>query len=61
MLELLRQLLGLFSQEQGRFREVFPILRAIVHSEALTEAVRATKSPVDDLILRVVRALVPQE
>jgi hypothetical protein len=61
MLELLRQLIGLHGQDGSRFREVVPILKAILHSEALTEAVRATKSPVDDLVLRVLRALVPQE
>jgi hypothetical protein len=38
---------------------VLPLVKAILHSDALTEAVRATKSPVDDLVLRVVRALVP--
>jgi hypothetical protein len=61
MLDLIRQLLGLFNQEQGRFREVPPILRTIIHSEALSAAVRATESPVDDLILRIVRTLVPRE
>ncbi|HXG09476.1 MAG TPA: hypothetical protein VNK04_06775 [Gemmataceae bacterium] len=61
MLELLKQLLGLFSREDGRFREILPILRAIIHCEALTEAVRASRSPVDDLVLRILRVLVPQE
>lgn len=60
MLDLFRQLIGLHGQDGTRFREVVPILRAILHSDALTEAVRATKSPVDDLVLRVLRALVPQ-
>jgi hypothetical protein len=61
MLDLFRQLLGLRGQDPAAFREVVPILRAILHSDALTEIVRGTKSPVDDLVLRVLRALVPQE
>jgi hypothetical protein len=58
MLELVRQL---FAQPSDRWKDVLPILRVILHSPALTEAVRATKSPVDDLLLRVLRALVPSE
>ena len=61
MLDLIRQLLGLHTEAPGLFRELQPLLRAILHSEALTEAVRVTQSPVDDLVLRVLRALVPQE
>jgi len=61
MLELIRQLLGLCQQDQSRLREVLPVLKAILYSDALTEAVRSTKSPVDDLVLRVLRALIPQE
>lgn len=61
MLDLFRQLLGRHAQDPGRFREVVPILRTILHSDALTAAVRASKSPVDDLVLRVLRSLVPQE
>jgi hypothetical protein len=61
MLELLRQLIGLHGQDGSRFREVIPILKAILHSDALTEIVRGTKSPLDDLVLRVLRALVPPE
>ena len=41
-------------------KKIAPILRAIVPSEALTEIVRATGSPVDDLVLQIVRALVPK-
>ncbi len=61
MLELVRQLLGLHRQDPAGLREALPVLKAILHSDALTEIVRATKSPVDDLVLRVLRALVPQE
>jgi hypothetical protein len=61
MLELMRQLLGLVPQDSAGLREVLPVLKAILYSDALTEAVRATKSPVDDLVLRVLRALIPQE
>ena len=61
MQELIRQLLGLCQQDQSRLREVLPVLKAILYSDALTEAVRSTKSPVDDLVLRVLRALIPQE
>jgi hypothetical protein len=61
MFELLRQLLGVHRQDPAGFREVLPILKAILHSDALTEIVRATKSPVDDLVLQVLRALIPKE
>ena len=61
MQESIRQLLGLCQQDQSRLREVLPVLKAILYSDALTEAVRSTKSPVDDLVLRVLRALIPQE
>lgn len=61
MLDLLRQLLGLHRQDSASLREALPILKAILHSDALTEVVRGTKSPVDDLVLRVLRALIPQE
>jgi hypothetical protein len=61
MLELMRQLLGLHRQDPAGFREILPILKAILHSDALTEIVRGTKSPLDDLVLRVLRALVPPE
>lgn len=58
MLELIKLLLGL---SPDKFRDVLPILRAILYSPALTEAVRKTQSPVDDLVLRVLRALIPPE
>ena len=60
-LELVRQLVALHRHDPAGLREALPILRAIIHSEAMTEIVRATKSPVDDLVLRVLRALIPQE
>ncbi len=58
MLELIRHLLA---QPADRWKQVLPVLRVILHSPALTEAVKASQSPVDDLVLRVLRALVPQE
>ena len=61
MLDLFRQLIGLHGQNPTGVREAAPILKAIVHSEVLTEIVRATGTPIDDLILQIVRALVPQE
>jgi hypothetical protein len=61
MLELVKQLLGLRRQDPAGFREVLPVLKAILHSDALTEIVRGTKSPIDDIVLRVLRALVPPE
>lgn len=60
MLDFLRQLLSLRGGGTNP-GEAAPILRAIVHSEALTEVVRATGTPIDDLILQVVRAMVPKE
>lgn len=61
MLDFLRQLLSLRGSGRTNAGEAAPILRAIVHSEMLTEIVRATGTPVDDLILQIVRALVPKE
>ena len=61
MLDLIRQLLGLHTDAPALFRELQPLLKTILHSDALTQVVRATKSPVDDLVLRLLRALVPQE
>ncbi len=61
MLDFLRQLLHLRNGEAGQPGAAGPILRAIVHSEILTEIVRTTGTPIDDLILQVVRSLVPKE
>lgn len=60
MLDFLRQLLSLRGGGTNP-GEAAPILRAIVHSEVLTEVVRATGTPIDDLILQIVRALLPKE
>ena len=60
-LELVRQLVALHRQDPAGLREALPILRVIIHSDAMTEIVRANKSPVDDLVLRVLRAMIPQE
>lgn len=61
MLEFLRQLLSLRNGGTGQPGEAAPILRAIVHSEVLSDIVRTTGTPIDDLILQIVRALVPKE
>jgi hypothetical protein len=60
MLDFLRQLISLRGSGANT-GEAAPILRAIVHSEVLTEIVRATGTSLDDLILQIVRALVPKE
>jgi hypothetical protein len=60
MLDFLRQLLSMRGSG-AKPGEAAPMLRAIVHSEVPTEIVRSTGSPIDDLILQIVRALVPQE
>jgi hypothetical protein len=60
MLKLLQLLLSLRGGGTNP-GEAAPILRAIVHSEVLTEIVRATGTPIDDLVLQIVRALVPKE
>ena len=61
MLELVRQLIIWRSQGRGVFNEGLPIIRAIVHSEALAEIVRATGTPIDDLVLQILRMLIPRE
>lgn len=61
ILELMRQLLT--SRGSGGLNpgDIATILRVILHSDALTEIVRATGSPIDDLVLQILRALVPKE
>ncbi len=61
MLDFLRQLLQLRNGDAGQPGTAAPILRTIIHSEILTEIVRTTGTPIDDLILQVVRSLVPKE
>mgnify|MGYP000496679851 CR=1 FL=1 len=56
MIELILRLLG-FKREA--LRNVNPVLRALLHSQALTEAVQSSPSPVDDLVLRILRELIP--
>jgi len=56
---MLNWLLELLRWKQPALREVNPVLRALLHSQALTEAVQASPSTVDDLVLRILRALIP--
>jgi hypothetical protein len=61
MLEFLKNLLRLRGNGTAPPNEAGSVLRAIVHSEALSDIVRTTGTPVDDLILQIVRSLVPKE
>jgi phage major head subunit gpT-like protein len=58
MLELIRQLFG---QRRSDLKDLLPVLRAIIHSPALEEIVKASPNKADDLVLRVLRALIPAE
>ena len=58
---MLSWLLQLFGQRQSDLKEILPVLRAIIHSSALEEVVKASPNKVDDLVLRVLRALIPPE
>jgi len=58
MLELIRQLFG---QRQSDLKDLLPVLRAIIYSPVLDEVVKASPNKVDDLVLRVLRALIPAE
>ena len=58
---MLQWLLSLLSMKRETLRNVSPLLKSLIHSDALTEAVRSTESPVDDLVLRILRALIPAE
>jgi hypothetical protein len=63
MLEFLKKLLNL-KNGNGTTpppQEAGSVLRAIVHSDALTNIVKTTGTPVDDLILQIVRSLVPKD
>lgn len=64
MLEFLKHLIGLKEGDAGMSQkpdEPHAILRTIIHSDALTRIIQETHSPIDDLILQLVRALVPRE
>jgi len=54
-------LLQLFGQPRSDLKELLPVLRAIIHSPALEEIVKASPNKADDLVLRVLRALIPAE
>jgi hypothetical protein len=62
MLEFLKNLLRLRGNGGTKPpNEAASVLRAIVHSEALSDIVRTTGTPVDDLMLQIVRSIVPKE
>jgi hypothetical protein len=58
MLDIVRQLLSMPTSRQD-LRNLLPVLRAIIHSSALEQAVKESPNKVDDLVLRVLRALIP--
>jgi len=58
---MLQWLLNLITAKREALRDISPLLKALLHSDALTEAVQSTKSPLDDLVLRILRALIPAE
>lgn len=57
MIELLRRLF----QAKSALPDLDPLLRELIHSDLLTEYVRASSSPADDIVLRVLRALIPRD
>lgn len=57
MIDLIRKLF----QARNTLKDLDPMLRELIHSEMLTEYVRATASPADDLVLRLLRVLIPRE
>jgi hypothetical protein len=56
MFDLLTRLLGRSSNE---LNTVLPFLRALIHSDALAEAVKASRNQVDDFVLAILKVLVP--
>jgi len=58
MLELIRQLFG---QRRSDLKDLLPVLRVIIHSPVLDEVVKASPNKADDLVLRVLRVLIPAE
>jgi len=56
---MIRWLLSLIGAKRAEAENIAPVLRALVHSQALSEAVAQTASPLDDLVLRLLRVIVP--
>ena len=59
MLELLRNLLT--HKQLSDFKSVLPFLRVILYSPALDQLVSQSPNKVDDLVLRILRALIPPD
>lgn len=53
--------LQLFSRPKEDWEQLLPVLRAIIHSPQLAALVAASQNKADDLVLRVLKALVPPE
>jgi hypothetical protein len=58
ILDKLLGLLRLGGQPQNP-EQIRQLLRAIIHSQLLSELVGMTGSPIDNLILEILRAIVP--
>jgi len=56
ILELLGRLLGRPAYEVNG---VLPALRALIHSQALADAVKASHNQIDDFVLAILKALIP--
>jgi len=56
ILDLLGRLLGRPAYETN---SVLPALRALIHSQALADAVKASPNQIDDFVLAILKALVP--
>lgn len=60
IVQRLRDILGLLNRQPASFRELAPMLAAVIHSDLLSQLVLATRLPADDLVLRVLRVLIPR-
>jgi len=59
VLDLLRSLLS--HKQSADFKDVLPFLRVILYSPALDQLVAQSPNKIDDLVLRILRALIPPE
>lgn len=59
VLDLLRSLLT--HNQPSDFKDVLPFLRVILYSPALEQLVSQSPNKVDDLVLRILRVLIPPE
>jgi hypothetical protein len=59
VLDLLRSLLT--HNQPADFKDVLPFLRVILYSPALEQLVAQSPNKVDDLVLRILRALIPPD